>query len=562
MRSEVKVDPVTTEVIRNNLESTVEEMGLIMTKLAHSLIFAETKDFSVGILSKDGELLALAQYVPGHQGGMQTNMWAVLKEIPKEELYPGDIIMANDPYRGGLHTYDLYLYYPIFYAGELVAFACSIAHTIDMGAFRPGFPLDATDIYQEGIRLPIVKLAEKGKLREDIKRIYLTNIRAADEQWADIQALIASLKGAERGVHRLIDKYGVPIFLSTLKAIIDLTEARARAEIERMPDGVYEYTDYLDNDGVTDRIYKLHVSVEIKGSDVHVDFTGTDGQTPGAQNVPIYATMSAVWVGFMYWLDPSLPKNFGMMKPITISAPPGCIFNAQSPAAVGGCTALLGGKARQLVLGALSQAMPERGLASWEHGWGLNYDLSGINPKTGKEYILLNLEGMAVGGGARCNCDGWMASSASSSNIMISSIEIMEQRFPLRYVGREFTRDYGGDGKYRGGPGITYEIEILAPMRCNYVRNRGITPCPGIHGGKPGGPCRSWLIRQGSRAEAAPVWGGFPLNQGDIVGSSTPGGGGYGDPKDRDPEKVKEDLLIGIISKEKAEAVYGLKGEP
>jgi len=560
MRSEKCADPVTLEVIRNSLESTVEEMGYTVQKLAHSLIFAECKDFSVGLLSSDAELVALAQYTPGHQGGMQTAIEATLKEIPKDEMFPGDVIMMNDSYRGGLHPQDLTIFSPIFHDGQLILFAGCVAHRVDMGGMTPGsYCPNATEIYQEAIRFPCIKLYEKGELRDDIMRLFLTNVRLPDDQKGDLQAQIAAIKGAERGVRTLIDKYGLATFLAAVKGIIDLTERRTRAEIEKIPDGIYEYTDHIDHDGITDRVYKLHVSVEIKGSEVSVDFTGTDEQAQGFINSPYSLTRSNTYVAFMFWLDPSIPKNQGFSRPIKVYAPPGTILNPLPPAPVSGATTEAGGRVRELVIGALSQAQPERGIACWTHSYVAVY-LAGTDHETGKRFINVPLDGLAMGGGARAHADGYMASSPASSNMTIPSIEVLEQNYRMRYLRREVPIDAGGDGRFRGGGGLEVEWEIETPMMLTLMSSRRKYPPPGIFGGKAGGPSRAWVISDGKKVQLPQKITNKHLKQGDRLIIRTPGGGGYGDPKDRDSERVVDDLRLGFISLQKAKRIYGFKG--
>jgi N-methylhydantoinase B/oxoprolinase/acetone carboxylase alpha subunit len=560
MNSEKYTDPITTEVIRNSLESIVEEMGITIQNLAHSLIFAECKDFSVGLFSSDAELVTCAKFIPGHLGGMQTALEATLKEIPKSDMFPGDVIMMNDSYRGGLHPQDLTLFSPIFYEEQLIMFVGCVAHRVDMGGMNPGsWCPKATEIYQEAIRFPCVRLIEKGEVRSDIMRLFLTNVRLPEDQKGDLQAQIAALKGAERGVKRLVDKYGQSTFLPTVKEILNLTERRTRAEIEKIPDGIYKYTDYIDHDGITDRVYKLQVSVEIKGSDVNVDFTGSDEQAKGFINSPYSLTISNTYVAFMLWLDPSIQKNQGFTRPIKVYAPPRTIFHPLSPAPVGGSTTETGGRVRDLVIGALSHAQPEKGIASWTHSY-VNVSLSGIDPKTGNRFICVPLDGLAMGGGARSHADGYMASHPAASNMTIPSIEILEQNYGIRYLRREVPIDAGGDGKFRGGGGLEVEWEIEAPMILTAIYNRRKCPPPGFLGGKNGGPAGVWIVSNGKKVQLPQKVTNKFLKKGDRVIIRTPGGGGYGKPKDRDLELIKNDLRLGFISFEKAKRIYGFKG--
>ena len=560
MVSKKNTDPVTLEVIRNNLESIVKEMGYTVQRLAHSLIFAECKDFSVALFNSDAELVACAQYTPGHQGGMQTAIEATLKEIPKEEMFDGDVIMMNDSYRGGLHPQDLTLFSPIFYNRKLIMFAGCVAHRVDMGGMTPGsYCPNATEIYQEAIRFPCIKLIEKGKIREDIMRLFLTNVRLPEDQKGDLQAQIAALKGAEKGVRQLVQKYSLSVFLDTLKEIINLTELRTRREIEKIPDGVYRYVDHIDHEGISNRTYRLEVAVSIKGSNVNVDFTGSDEQARGFINSPYSLTKSNAYVAFMFWLDPSIPKNQGLSRPINVYAPPGTIFNPLPPAPLSGATTETGGRVREMIIGALSQAQPEKGIACWTHSYVAVY-LSGTDPLTGKRFINVPLDGLAMGGGARSHTDGYMASHPAASNMTIPSIEILEQNYRMRYLRREVPIDAGGDGKFRGGGGLEVEWVLETPMMLTVMSNRRQYPPPGIFGGSPGGNSMVWLIVGGKKIRLPQKITGKYLKKGDRLIIRTPGGGGYGKPRKRDVERIKNDIRLGFVSLQKAEKVYGFKG--
>lgn len=562
MTKNEKTDPITVEVIRNSLESAVAETGVTITKLAHSLIFAECKDFSVAIFTADAELLALAQYIAAHQGGMKTNIDAVLRIIGKENLFPGDVVMTNDPYLGGLHSQDLMLIMPLFNKGQLIAFTGCVAHRTDMGGMTPGsFCPGATEIYQEAIRFPCIKLVEKGKLREDIMRIYQTNVRLPDDQIADTRAQLAALKQCEKAVTRLVDKYGVDVFLASVKQILDLSERRARIEVEKIPDGVYTYTDYTEHDGITDRDWKIQVAVEIKGSDIFVDFTGTDEQAAGFINCAPYLTIPKTWQALMYWVDPDIPKNQGLYRPFKkIYAPKGTIVNPNYPAPVSGCPCDSGGIILDAVLSALTKASPERGWATWSMA-AAGVSFVGIHPETGKRFIYVNLDGLGSGGGARPFADGWLASHVESSNMRIPSVEITEKHIPIRYIRRELVTDNGGDGKFRGGPGLVCEYEILSPMVMNVWLLRQRHPAPGAAGGLAGGPCYASVTIDGQEKKLPQKAVGVSLKAGDRLTLCNYGGGGYGNPKDRDPQMIKNDLREGLISLEKARKVYGFSEE-
>lgn len=561
MNETVKPNPITVEVIRNSLESAVAETGATISKLAHSMLFAECKDFSIGILTADAELLALAQYIPAHQGGMKTNADAILRVIGKENLFPGDVIMTNDPYLGGLHGQDLLLMKPLFFDGELIALAGCVAHRTDMGGMSPGsLCLGATEIYQEAIRFPCVKLVNRGVVNDDIMRIYLANIRMPQDQKADTTAQLASLDQCERAVLAVVKKYGLKTYKACVKEILDISERRARLEVEKIPDGTYSFCDYTEHDSVEDRDWAVRGTMTVSGSDISVDFTGTDPQALSLINCAPYSHIPKTWQSLMYWADPSIPKNQGLYRPFkSITAPKGTIVNPNFPAPVGASPTDTAGVILDAVLTAFTKACPERGWATWSN-CNSTTTFYGTNPETGKQIIYSALDGLAIGGGARANADGWPASQVEASSMMIPSIEVTEQNVPLRYVKREFVTDNAGDGKFRGGTGVIVEYEVIAPMTFSYISIRNRHPSPGAQGGTDGGPQWAKLVTAEGEETALPQKiTNVKVKPGDHIIVCNAGGGGFGDPKERDPELVRRDLEDGFISKEKAEKVYNYR---
>ncbi len=558
MSDHTRANPITVEVIRNSLESAVAETGATISMLAHSMLFAECKDFSIGILTADAELLALAQYIPAHQGGMKTSCDAILRVVGKENLHPGDVIMNNDPYLGGLHSQDLLLMKPLFWEDELIGFAGCVAHRTDMGGMVPGsLCLGATEIYQEAVRFPCVKLVDRGVINDDIMRTYLTNVRMPEDQEADTIAQLAALDQCETSVMNIIKKYGIDVYKECVHEILDISERRARAEVEKIPDGVYPFCDYTEHDAISDRDWAIRGTVTIEGSDISVDFTGTDEQAEGFINCAPYALIPKVWQSLLYWADESIPKNQGLYRPFkSITAPKGTIVNPNFPAPVGASPTDTDGIVLDAVLSAFTKAQPERGWATWSN-CNSTTTFIGYYPDTGKQFVYSALDGLAIGGGARADCDGWPASQVEASAMMIPSIEVTEQNVPLRYIRREFVRDNAGDGKYRGGVGVIVEYEVLAPMTVSYISIRNRHPSPGAEGGSDGGPQWAKAIINGEEIDLPQKMAGFEVNPGDRIIVCNAGGGGFGDPKDRDPELVKRDLEDGFISPEKARDVYG-----
>jgi N-methylhydantoinase B/oxoprolinase/acetone carboxylase alpha subunit len=299
--------------------------------------------------------------------------------------------------------------------------------------------------------------------------------------------------------------------------------------------------------------------VEIKGSDIYVDFTGTDEQAQGFINSAPFLTISQAWMALMFWVDPAIPKNQGLYRPFKkIYAPKGTILNPNFPAPVGGCTCDSGGLVLDIMLGAFTKALSERGLACWTHA-AVAPHFYGTNPETGEFFILGVLDGLATGGGARYNTDGWPIARVTSSTIGIPNVEIVEQHNPIRYIKREMITDAGGDGKFRGGPGLEIEYEVLVPMELTAMGLRRRHPCPGANGGTAGGSHHLFVISEGKKREIPQKAMAVKLKKGDRLILTTPGGGGYGKPEDRDPEMVRNDVRDGYLSLEKARKVYGFE---
>jgi N-methylhydantoinase B len=543
-------DPVSLEVLHNRLEAIVEEMGVTMLKSAHSPIFYESKDYSVALFTPAGELLAMGQYIPHHQGGMYAALAAVCEIHPPSTMGDGDVFLINDSYMGGTHTADFNVFSPIFVDGRLVAFAGCVAHQMDIGGMNPGgYCPAATDIYQEGIRFPAIQLAEGGVLREDMMRTITRNVRLPDQQRGDLLGQLAALRVAVRAVPATVERYGVAQYGVLCSELIDLTERRVRAEIAALPDGVFTASDTMDHDGLADRLYPMHVAITIDGDRMAVDFTGTAEQAPGFINASVSNTRASTIAALMLFVDPEIPRNHGFFRPLSITVPEGTLLNPRYPAPVGASTTECGGRVYDLVLTALSHAAPESGFGTWSMCW-LGISFAGIHPRSGKPFIHWVLDGLGTGGGARSSDDGWNASSVAASNCLIPNVELEEESYPVRFVRRELTTDSGGVGRYRGGLGLETELAIGVDCQMTVLGSRSeAAPPPGIFGGGPGGAAGVWVRRgQGAIEPIAIKATGVALRAGDRIVMRAPGGGGYGNPADRDPARVAADLRAGFIS--------------
>ena len=556
-----RLDPVTLEVARARLEAIVEEMGATLLRTAHSSIFVECKDYSVALLEPGGGLVAMGQYIPHHQGGMQAALKSILAEKGLDSVRPGDIYVTNDPYLGGTHMPDLSMFLPVFEGEEIILWCGSCAHMIDLGGGAPGaYVVGATEVYQEGICFPCIKAGEDNELYDDFIRLFQRNVRLPEQQKGDLLAMHGALRVGARNVAALIEEHGGRQFTAVVNEILDSAERRVRREIRDIPDGVYKHTDYLDHDGVDDRLFKLEVTLTIRGSNATADFEGTDEQARGFINASYWNTVAAVYSAFFLFLDPTIPRNSGFFRPIKVKAPLGSILNPRFPAPIGGSTTEGGGRVYDMVLATLSDARPDRALGTWPMMW-LGLFIAGHHPETGRPYIHVVLDGLATGGGARTKYDGLNATHITASNMLIPNIEAEEGEYPVRFVRRELATDSGGPGSNRGGLALETELVILCDceftMFTSRFKGNNADP-PGTHGGMSGSPSDFCKISPDGQVITYPAKiGRVPLHAGDRLILRPCGGGGYGDPRMRARERVEEDIRLEFISLEAAKRDYG-----
>jgi N-methylhydantoinase B len=559
----LRADPISVEVARTRLEAIVEEMGATMLRTAHSAIFYESRDFSVALLNRDGDLVAMGQYIPHHQGGMQAALKSILHVKDIGKMKSGDIYLTNDAYRGGTHTADINMFTPVFVDGDIVLFCGATAHQIDIGGMVLGAHcVGATSVFQEGIRFPQIKAGEDGEFYDDFLRIFLYNVRLPKQQKGDLSAMLAALKIGVRSAPAVIKEHSVEGFRRITRDILDISERRARAEIDRIPDGVYRYTDYIDHDGVNDIVYKIEVALTITGSDVAIDFTGTDAQAGGFINASYPNTLAACYAAFFLFLDPTIPRNSGFFRSIKVFAPEGTLVHPVSPAPIGGSTTECGGRVYDVVIGALSKAWPEKALGTWSMMW-LGVFLSGKHPDTGEMFIETLLDGLATGGGARAHADGLNTTCIAASNVLIPNVEIEEEFFPIRFLRREIKADTGGPGKFRGGCALETEVELLADCESTILGSRfSKAPPQGSNGGGYGSPSEIYRIStDGTVTQFPPKITGVHFKKGDRLVMRPCGGGGVGDPAERERWRIAEDIRLGYLTPEAALRDYGYSPE-
>ncbi len=567
------VDPITLQVIREGLISLCRSMGHAMSRTAYSPIFSEGFDFSCALFDGSAEMVAQAEFNPVHLGSMPYAVeWAV-KEIGVENLEPGDVILHNDPYRGGTHLTDFTMMAPVFHDGKLIAIPAARGHQIDVGGSAPGgFPGDATEIFQEGIRVPPIKVHAAGREVTDIWKLLLANIRVPRVVHGDFRSMFGALKVAERRMGEYCSKYGVDQIVAAQQEIKNYSERRMRAEIAKLPDGVYTYEDFLDDDGIGDRAFKIKCRLIIDGDIVVADFAGSDPQCEGPVNATFGVTASQVYTVLFQVTDPLMPSNHGAFRPIKILAPPGTVVNADYPAAVFGGNVETSSRIMDVLLGCFGQAVPDRVMGS-SFGTCQNFTAGSTHPETG-DYSIIYIyhEG---GWGGRLTGDGLTAEINPVGNDMNQPVEIFESRFPWRYEEYSLNEGSGGPGRQRGGLGIRQRLEALShDTTINLIADRFKRPPYGVNGGRPprpseGGHYNDFRVRLPGSADfqhATELFGTSSpskfarrrIPRGAVVENTTTGGGGFGDPFARDPQLVRRDVLEGYVSAAAAAADYGV----
>jgi N-methylhydantoinase B len=550
------VDPVTLEVTRNACIAISEEMNATLIRTGYSPNIKERRDCSCALFDADAEMISQAENMPVHLGAMPFSVAAAIDRYPPETLDPGDAILLNDPFYGGAHLPDLTLVTPVFQDGDIIAFAANRAHHADVGGSRAGsVAADSTEIYQEGLRIPPVKLFEGGEPNEGLFDMILSNVRTPDERRGDLRAQEAANETGRRRVTELVEKYGRGQLTAMLEEIKDYSERRMRAEITDLPDGTYTYDDVLDDDGRGNEALAIRAAVTVDGDHVSVDFSGSADQTAGAINAVFAVTASATYYAVRCVTDPDIPPNHGCYRPIDIEAPDGTIVNPEPPAAVVGGNLETSQRVTDVVLGALSKAVPDRVTAAGQ-GTMNNVTFGGTDPRDGTPYAFY--ETQAGGFGGRRGKDGMDGVHVHMSNTMNTPAEVLETAYPLRVTRYEYRPDTGGAGEFRGGLGLRRDIQVRDhEATFSLLAERHRSQPYGLSGGDPGATGGAVLNPDDDPEELAPK-STHELPPGSVVSVRTPGGGGYGDSSDRDAGALARDLRLGKITPERLRSVYGI----
>ncbi len=552
-----QADPITMQVIRYAMEQVADEMGYTLVRTARSTIIKEIKDISCAVFDHRGNTVAQAHHAPMLLTGFELGMRALRERYTDEELDDGDVIVFNDPYAGGQHVMDLVTFAPVKLDGRLVGFVGSIAHHSDMGGAAPGGTAGGlTEIYLEGLRLPFVKLYKKGKEDPELFGILANNIRVPDKTLGDIRAQAAANFVGVRKVKAIYQKYGVDVIHQCLDMLLDVSEARIREGLRRIPDGTYTGVDWIDDDGFSDEPIKLQVNIHKQGDSVVVDFEGSAEQVRGNINCPLATVHAAVYYALIAVIDPHVPPNSGCYRPFTVRARPGTIVNPIMPAAVGARTNT-SQKITEAMLLALAEAVPDR-VKAGSHGQITNCGFSGYHPKTGRRFVYIDIQG--GGAGARPTKDGRDGQDSHLARFKNTPVEAVELEYPVRIERYELIPDSGGAGKFRGALGVRRDIRMLVDevTWARYGDRQKFGPF-GLFGGKEGAKGQ-FVLNPGTPEERVMKSKGLDrLKKGDVVSLRMPGGGGYGDPKERDPRLIVRDVRDGKVSREKALEDYGLE---
>jgi N-methylhydantoinase B/oxoprolinase/acetone carboxylase alpha subunit len=549
-----RIDAITLEVVRNKLEGIANEMQATLLFSAFSPIVKEAMDCSAALFTADGQTIAQATAIPIHLATMIPALRAVIDKYPVASMQSGDVYILNDPYCGGTHLPDITLFVPVFGDGRLYAFSVATVHHQDVGGMSPGsIPTNATEIYQEGLRIPPLKYIEAGTINQTLQDLLRYNIRLPDTFAGDLNAQLAACKVGARRLDDLCARHGPDLLERCFIQLLDRSEAMTREALRKLPEGTYRYVDYLDNDGVElDRRVRIEVAVTVRDGTMHCDFSGTDRQLRGPLNCVPSSTQAAAYYAVRALTDAQIPTNGGCFRPVTLYLPEGSLVNPLPPAPVNARTATIK-RICGMIVGAFAEADPVRVPAA---SAGLSLMLAfGGNRADGRPFIISEL--IAAGTGASARSDGVDCLQTDGSNSMNQPIEALSMDAPIRVTRFALRCDSGGTGQYRGGLGVVKEYEFLADdIRLTYRGERHVTAARGSQGGGAGAMSRAAIHRAGGRIDEIASKTSTTVSCGDRLIVETAGGGGFGEPGMRAPEDIGSDVANGKVSRAAAAALY------
>ena len=549
-----RLGPIELEILRSALTAVAAEMDVTVWRTSRSTIVRELLDYSTAVFDRDGFNVTQSARIPQHLNSMGFGFLEIVRRfLPLDRWRDGDVVISNDPYCGGQHLPDLLAFRPVFANGERIAVVGTLCHHLDMGGLAAGsYAATATEIFQEGLRIPPIKLYEAGALNEAVLALIRQNVRKPEIFWGDLQAQLASLAVGEAKMQALIGRYGAPTIVAACTEILDSSERAMRAMIAGMPDGRYTFEDFIDDDGIDDRPIRIHAAIDIRGDEMTVDLSGSDRQATGPVNATLASSASAVCYSVIACADQSVAANAGCYRPIKLVAPEGLVVNARHPAPVAH-RMVTSHRLANVLLGALHKAAPDRIPAAY---YGVSYvcTFQSID-ESGERRVLAEIE--IGGGGGHPQEDGANAYSLGMHNNANIPVETIESERHISIVRYGLIPDSGGAGRYRGGLGLFREwrVDCAEALFTASLERFKFRPF-GLAGGGAAMPGKLTLIRGGERQALPSKVNNLPLRQGDIIRLETSGGGGFGNPAERPKSEVEQDVRLGYVSPQAAEREY------
>ncbi|MGA9039795.1 MAG: hydantoinase B/oxoprolinase family protein [Terriglobales bacterium] len=521
----MRSNPADLAIFKSTIHSVTEEMGAALRRTSFSPNIKERRDYSCAVFDAAGNVIAMGDHMPVHLGSMPMSVRAAIDRL---DLGAGDMAILNDPYAGGTHLPDITMVLPVFSDGDAlpIFYVAARAHHADVGGSYPGSMGPCREIYQEGIRIPPVKIMHGGKINRDVLDLLLCNVRTPVEREGDLMSQIGACKVGEGRLQEILGKFGVGEIHQLTTELLDYSEQLMKAELGRMPAGRFAATDFLDDDGYTDSPIEIKVAIELDPTQqkARVDFSGSSGQVSSSINAVYAITYSAVYYVFRCLLPEQAPATAGIMRPIEVIAPEGTIVNARIPAPVAGGNVETSQRIVDVVLKALAQAIPDC-IPAASSGTMNNLTIGGIDPRTGAPFAYY--ETVAGGMGARPNADGLPGVHTHMTNSLNTPVEALEYAYPLRVTEYSYRPGSGGDGKFRGGDGLVREIELLADAQVTLLADRRKFHPYGLAGGGAGAVGRATHITSDGEREL-PGKCSILAKKGDVLRIESPGGGGWG----------------------------------
>ena len=560
------MDMVTMNIIDSTLVSICREMGLTMMKTAYSTIFNEGMDFTCGLGNIGGEMIGVAEFNPSQIGGLPLVLKTTAQELSHDSMEEGDVIVTNDPYRGGMHTPEHTFIKPVFFEKELYGYAVAIGHVAEVGGMVPGgFAGEATEIFHEGLRVPPIFIKKRGEDVDEVWKLMLANVRTPRNNYGDFRAMIASVEVGAARMEAVIAKYGTEVFLRTVTDLMNYSETRMRAEIAEIADGKYTFEDFMEDDGIEAKPYRIHVDVHVQNEEVVVDYSGSDPQAKGPINAVLSVAWSSAYNAMLHLTDPSIPKNSGCFRPIKIVAPGGTVLNADYPATCVGGNTETHIRIAYTIIGAMSQCLPERAFAT-DAGTHSNFLFGAHDPRRDEYVVCYDFTCAAWGG--RPFADGNEAINCINGNSRMIPIEVFEVRYPWLIEEFKLEPDSAGAGCYRGAHAVSKTLRAIdTEITVSSVSDRHTIQPWGLLGGgagsvggllyqDPGGG--SWQPFTEAFGKVSPSkFSNVRIAPGARVRLTAPGAGGYGPVSERPRDMIVEDLREGWITLEGARRDYG-----